>query len=102
MKAHDFQPANPDLIYFDAMGTVIPVVGVMLPEWAGFLVMTGAFLLVAAGSLIWIFFFRKARRRRRKHHHHHHSRPLDFPPSQKDGLPPGRPEEASSGPQSTP
>jgi hypothetical protein len=57
------------------------------------LVMTGAFLLVATGGLIWMFFFRKTRRRRRKHHHHHDSRPAKISRFPKGGRPPAPPDE---------
>ena len=70
------------------MGNVISVAVVLAPEWVDFLVMTGSFLLVAIGGLIWLFFFRKKGRRRRKHRHHHHSRPPGSNLSEKDGLPP--------------
>jgi len=70
------------------MSSVIPVAVLLAPEWVDFLVMTGAFLLVASGGLIWLFFFRKQGRRRRKHRHHHHSRPPNPNLPEKDGLPP--------------
>jgi hypothetical protein len=69
----------------------------MAPEWVDFLVMTGAFLLVATGGLIWMFFFRKTRRRRHKHRHHHDSRPSKISRSPKSGRPPMPQDETSSG-----
>jgi len=71
----------------------------MAPEMENFLIMTGAFLLVAAGGLIWMFFFHKTRRRRREYRHHHHSGPPDITLSQTGGLPPDRPQAKPSGPQ---
>jgi hypothetical protein len=73
----------------------------MAPGWVDLFVMTGAFLLVAAGGLVWIIFFRQIRPRRRKHRHHHHSHPADFAVAQKAGLPPGRQGEESSAPPPT-
>jgi hypothetical protein len=74
----------------------------MTPGWVDLLMMTGAFLLVAIGGLLWIFFLRQNRRRRRKHHHHHHSRPLDLRPPANDGLPPDRRGQKTSGPPPAP
>jgi hypothetical protein len=73
----------------------------MAPEWVDFLVMTGTFLLVAAGGLVWMLFFRKTRRRRHRHHHRH-SRPFDITHFPKGGPPPVHPEEKTSGPPPTP
>jgi hypothetical protein len=83
------------------MGSVIPVAVMMTPGWVNFFVMTGAFLLVALGGLIWMFFFRPSRRRRRKHRHHHQPHPADFAFPQKNGLPPDRREAKISAPPPT-
>jgi hypothetical protein len=73
----------------------------MPPEWVDFLVMTGAFLLVASGGLIWMFFFRQTRRKRHKHRHHHDSRPSKISRAPKNGRSPVRQDEPSSRPPST-
>jgi hypothetical protein len=70
----------------------------MVPGWMDALVMTGVFLSVAAGGLIWVFFFHKTRRRRKHHHHHYSHPPHDFL-SQEGSRLPGSREEKSSGPQ---
>jgi hypothetical protein len=81
------------------MGSVIPVTVRMAPDWVNALVMTGVFLSVAVGGLVWLFFFHKTGRRRRKHHHHHDSRLPDGTHSPNGGLRPARREEETAGPQ---
>lgn len=78
------------------MTRAIPVAIAMSPEWMNFLVMAGAFLLVALGGLLWLFLFRKNPRRRRKRRHHHGSRSASAPLAQQNVLPPGRLDEKSS------
>ena len=85
-----------------AMDDVVSVAIVMMPEWLDFLYMSGAFLLVATGALVWIFFFRKTRRRKRKHRHRHRSSALNDAVSLTDEPPPEPPGERSSGPAPTP
>jgi hypothetical protein len=65
----------------------------MTPGWVDFFIMTGAFVLVGIGVLIWILFFRKSGRRRRKHRHRHEHRPPNPTLAQSGGLPPVRQEE---------
>lgn len=36
-------------------------------EWLDFAILFGAFLLVAIGTLVWVFAIQKKRRRKRKH-----------------------------------
>ena len=83
------------------MKVLMPVAGWIVPAWADFAIMAGAFLLVAAGALIWIVFFYKTLRRRRKHRHHQQYRPADLTLAQKGGLPPVRGDEKPPGPPST-
>jgi hypothetical protein len=78
------------------MKDLIPIAGWVIPDWANFVIMAGAFLLVAASAMIWIAYFHKNKRRRRKYRHHHHSRqPVSI--AQKGGLPPARSEERPPG-----
>jgi type VI protein secretion system component VasK len=60
-----------------------------LPQWANFLAMALAILLVAIGSLIWFLMFRKKRKRKRKHHSHE-KRQLNPTLAECGGLPPKR------------
>jgi hypothetical protein len=82
--------------------TPIPLSGTA-SAWIEFAIMAGAFLLVAAGSLLWLFYFRK-RPRQRKHRHHHHRRhrrrSSPVTPAQAGGLPPVRREPAPLEPPS--
>jgi len=77
------------------MKDLIPVAAWVVPDWANFIIMAGAFLLVAAGAITWIMYFNKNKRRRRKYRHHHHSRQPNIPIDQKGGLPPARSEARS-------
>jgi len=79
------------------MKELMPIAGWVIPDWANFIIMAGAFLLVAAGTMIWIVYFHKHKRRRRKYRHHHHSRQPNIPIAQKGGLPPARREERPPG-----
>lgn len=85
-----------------AMDDAVSVAIVMTPEWLDFLYMTGAFLLVAAGALVWIFFFRKTQRRKRKHRHHHRSDALNNAVSSIDEPRPEHSGESPSRPAQTP
>jgi hypothetical protein len=67
-----------------------------LPQWANFLAMALAILLVALGSLIWFAMARKKRKRKRKHHNHE-KRQLNPTLAECGGLPPKR-----DGPNSPP
>jgi uncharacterized iron-regulated membrane protein len=66
-----------------------------LQQLLNFLLMAGAMLLVASGTLIWYFAFRKGRKpRKRKHRRHRReSRALNPTLAQTGGLPPVREEE---------
>jgi hypothetical protein len=75
------------------MDDALPAVGGLTQSWVDFLIMLGAFLLVAAGALIWVFFFRKPKKRRRKHRHRHERRSPNPTLAQGEGLPPLRPPE---------
>ena len=71
-----------------------------MSDWVDFLVMAGAFLLVAAGSALWLFFLRRPRRRRKYRPHRRHSAPVTL--AQTGGLPPVRPPEPSPAPSRQP
>jgi hypothetical protein len=58
-----------------------------------FFIMLGAFVLVAAGALVWIIFLRKPVRRRRKHRHRHERRSVNPTLAESGGLPPVHKEE---------
>ena len=73
--------------------SVLPALGRITPEWVDFLIMLGAFLLIAGGALIWLFFFRKTGKRRRKRRHHREHSPSNPTLAQSGGLPPVRKEE---------
>jgi len=76
-----------------ALNDVRPVTGWIPPDWQEFLVMAGAFLLVAGGALAWLFLFRKSRHRRRRRRHHEQRRAPGMTLAQTGGLPPLRPEQ---------
>jgi cytochrome c-type biogenesis protein CcmH/NrfF len=78
------------------MNSVHTVLAAMepLPQWANFLAMALAILLVALGSLIWFLMFRKKRKRKRKHHNHE-KRQLNPTLAECGGLPPLREERRS-------
>jgi len=81
----------------DNLGNFIgPASGRITPGWVDFLIMIGAFLLIAAGALIWLFYFRKPGKRRRKHRHRHEHRPSNPTLAHNGGLPPIRKEEKPS------
>ena len=71
-----------------------------MSDWVDFLVMAGAFLLVAAGSALWLVFRRRPRRRRKYRHARRHSAPVTL--AQTGGLPPVRPPEPSPAPPREP
>ena len=71
------------------MDATLPAVARMSPGWVDFILMAGAFLLVAVGAAIWLFFRRKPKRRR-KHRQQSESRPLNPTLAQSGGLPPIR------------
>jgi len=71
-----------------------------MPDWMDFLIMAGAFLLVAAGSALWLLFLRRPRRRRKNRHHRRRSAPVTL--AQTGGLPPVRPQEPSPAPPHQP
>jgi hypothetical protein len=75
------------------MDDVLPAVSRMTPGWVDAFIMTGAFVLVAIGALIWLFFLRKPGRRRRKHRHRHESHSSNPTLAKNGGLPPVRHEE---------
>ena len=84
------------------MDDIVSVAIVMTPEWLDFLYMTGAFLLVATGALVWILFFRKTRRRKRKYRHRHRPDALNDAVSSIDEPPREHPGERPSRPAPTP
>ncbi|HTY88776.1 MAG TPA: hypothetical protein VMB80_15010 [Candidatus Acidoferrum sp.] len=66
-----------------------------------FIIMFGAFLLVAVGAVMWLVYLRKPKKRRRKyrHRHRHQSAPITL--AQTGGLPPIRREEQPPPPPPT-
>jgi len=81
------------------MKKAIPALGSLTPEWADFIIMAGAFALVAIGALIWVLFLRKKGRRRRKHRHQRGDHSSNPPPAPAGEQPPARPANEPSGRQ---
>jgi hypothetical protein len=83
------------------MEDALPALGKLTQTWIDFFIMTGAFLLVAGGALIWVFFLRKPKKRRRKRKHRHHRHSPNPTLNQGEGLPPVRPQEKPYRPPSS-
>jgi len=76
----------------------------MTATWVNFLIMTGVFVLIAMGALIWVVYFRKrGRKHRHKHRHQRERRSVNPTLAQTGGLPPARPPEPpGASPSQTP
>jgi hypothetical protein len=82
----------------------LPAAGTTTATWVDFLIMAGAFAVIAFGALIWVFYFRKKKRKHRHRQGHQRGRrPVNPTLAQTGGLPPARPSASPDGtPSQTP
>ena len=83
----------------------MPIVGWVIPDWANFLIMGGALVIVGSAALGWIWYAHSHPRRKRKRRQHHRSRSSHATAAANDSAPPAvrreEPPESHGGSPST-